>query len=1053
MNICFLNAIHELGGGELWVLRACEQLPQWGVGVSVICPYGSPLHIQCVERKINVFTYQNENGTPFVEPIYHFLQKNAVDVLYCTVIGTFHEAEVLSRIVHPINQERTARRLALILKTGLPKLPAATPDFYGGFPGSAVRRLHVVSQSCKRSFDHWHPDLSQDFIEVNYEGIDWSVFDPTAYDKSQALTKFQLPEDRFTVSYISRLVPMKGHDHLLVAFHTLAARHPHLQLVLAGEGPCRPDLEQQAAQLGIQDCVFFLGQIDDVPALLAASDLICHPSLNDGLPNALVEAIAMQTPVVASKISGIPELIDHEESGLLFPPGDTNAIVAAIEQTLAHPERAREMAQVARQKAHTKFDQKHNFRRLVERLQEEQAALDQIYPLKSNPLFQEVIPILFVMTNLRTGGEETEISLLAQHLDRRKFDLQVLSCSAVDEASFAPAALREAQVVYDTHCHALNSAEEKVGYIVDYIQRKNIRVVVACQDVSLAYHAVSRLPKEQVVFIEHGGIPEEALRVPKDRTDCYIGVSQAIADVARPLLAQPERAVFLPSMVDFQRYNQHSKAALREAYQLPTEACIVLFVGRLDAKKRVEIVLEAAARILAQQQNALFLIIGPPDAYQPQYARLLYQLAEPLTATGRLLFTGARDDVPLLMAASNVLALPALGEGMSHVINEAGAAGLAVVASASGAAAEQLQGGAAGRLIPEEDKEGFIRALVDLVADPVAQQHLGRQLQQRVQTHYSAERVIPQWAKLLEELAPGPIVQQAPAIHIPKEDIPPFPLEIQIQSNTRCNASCIMCPYPIVSKEFPHSRMSEELYLDILNQCSRESSLRRIEPFLMNDPFTDKRMVDWITMAKQFVPHAMVTLTTNGAPLVPKVADRLIHSGLDAIWFSFNGATKATYEKIMGISFDRVKRNIDYLLSIKPPSLQVFTNMIDMNEMKGEIEENIRHWMSKGVGSGSSVLVNRGGNLGNFEELNYKPQSDQPIKICDLLFHKMYILYNGDAVLCCMDWRRQVVMGNVMEQSIQEIWQGEKYQHFRRLHIEGRSEELPLCSTCSYCHN
>ena len=155
----------------------------------------------------------------------------------------------------------------------------------------------------------------------------------------------------------------------------------------------------------------------------------------------------------------------------------------------------------------------------------------------------------------------------------------------------------------------------------------------------------------------------------------------------------------------------------------------------------------------------------------------------------------------------------------------------------------------------------------------------------------------------------------------------------------------------------------------------------------------------------------------------------------------------------MGVPYDRVVANIDYLLSIRPEHLRVFTNMIETTLMAPEIEANIRRWHARGVGSGSSVLVHRGGNVENFDELNYRPKHRTPIRICDLLYHKMYILYNGDVVLCCMDWRRQVIMGNVHEQSLKEIWRGERYQHFRRFHEEGRSEELDLCRTCSYVYN
>jgi radical SAM protein with 4Fe4S-binding SPASM domain len=155
----------------------------------------------------------------------------------------------------------------------------------------------------------------------------------------------------------------------------------------------------------------------------------------------------------------------------------------------------------------------------------------------------------------------------------------------------------------------------------------------------------------------------------------------------------------------------------------------------------------------------------------------------------------------------------------------------------------------------------------------------------------------------------------------------------------------------------------------------------------------------------------------------------------------------------MGVSYETVVRNIDYLLSIRPESLKVFTNMIQTAPMESEIEENIRNWQARGVESGPSKLVNRGGNVKNFDDLNYSPLGIGATHICDLLYHKMYILYSGDVVLCCMDWRRQVILGNVREQTLREIWDGEKYHHFRRLHEEGRSEELDLCATCSYVLN
>ena len=100
--------------------------------------------------------------------------------------------------------------------------------------------------------------------------------------------------------------------------------------------------------------------------------------------------------------------------------------------------------------------------------------------------------------------------------------------------------------------------------------------------------------------------------------------------------------------------------------------------------------------------------------------------------------------------------------------------------------------------------------------------------------------------------------------------------------------------------------------------------------------------------------------------------------------------------------------------------------------------------------AGASPLVNRAGNVENYEELRYTAQGAQPVRTCELVFYKMYILASGDVVLCCMDWRRQVVLGNVGRQSLRDIWNGDAYRRIRRLHIEGRDGEIGLCKACSY---
>lgn len=1056
MKICFFSDIHILGGGELWVLNASLQLLKSGHKVCVICPWRSPLHGQCQEAGIEVFCYFRMEGLPVYEPIYHFLEQHRFDVLYCTIIGGFCESVVLETMVNRINRSAGRPKMALVLKTGLPPMTGMGPQYYGIGSGPAVARLHVVSDLNRRAFINWlnqsYVDFDESYIETVREGTDLSRFRDKAAVQSNERRLLEIADDDQVVTCLARLHKMKGQEYLLRAIPGVLHKHPQTLFLIAGEGEDRARLEALRDELGLHVHVRFLGHVQDVPALLAVTDVLCHPSLADGVPNAIVEAMAMGIPVLASNVGGISEVVRDGECGFLVQPQDVSNITSRLNHMLYSEDVRHAYALRGQEIIRKHFDLAKNIEYLVSRLEADVQAVrhDHSSTTKSvktgaaNP-----IPVLFVMNSLRTGGEESELKILARYLDRIRFPIFVLSLFEVGENAPAVADIHASGVTIDTACHGMASENEKVSYLVDKIRRERIRVVVACQDTRLAYQAFTHLSPDECRLIEHGGIVEEVSSIPKHYTEYYIGVSRKIQQAAAAYMRDPGRAIFIPSMVDTREFENLHRPELRVAYGFPPDATIVIFVGRIDPKKRIEDILCVAADLIPDYPQLLFLIAGGADAFNPEYFKQLLIAGKMLIDTKRLLFIGTRSDVPTLLSAADILVLPGAGEGMSHVISEAGCAGLAVIAADDGAAREQLDDGKGGYIVPVAQPDVFRKTLVALIEDPDARAVVGAHLQAKVKAEYSAQAIIPQWQSLLEKT--GQPISDAHDLYIHNWDREmDFPAEIQIQTITSCNASCVMCPYPQVSKEFPHGRMTEELYARILDECALETGLRRIEPFLMNEAFTDKRIVELIHQAKRQVPHAMVTLTTNGSPMVPRVCDRLVHSGLDAIWFSFNGANPETYEQIMGISYEQVKRNIDYLLKIRPPTLQVYVNMIETGLMAPEIEQNIRYWQQRGVQAGSSPLVNRAGNVTNFSELNYQPISNRPVRVCELPFYKMYIIYNGDVVLCCMDWRRKVVLGNVAQQSIRDIWNGPEYRRIRRLHIEGHDAEIELCSNCSY---
>ena len=132
---------------------------------------------------------------------------------------------------------------------------------------------------------------------------------------------------------LARLEVEKGVDVAIRA----AAAIPELDLVVAGDGSCRATLEATAAELGIAERIHFLGYRTDPAALLANADLFVLPSLVEGFPLSVVEAMAAGVPVVASDIGGTREAVEHERTGLLVRPRDADALAAAIRRTLSDP--------------------------------------------------------------------------------------------------------------------------------------------------------------------------------------------------------------------------------------------------------------------------------------------------------------------------------------------------------------------------------------------------------------------------------------------------------------------------------------------------------------------------------------------------------------------------------------------------------------------------------------------------------------------------------------------------------------------------------------------
>jgi len=165
-----------------------------------------------------------------------------------------------------------------------------------------------------------------------------------------ARTRLGVRGDAFLWLVVGRLYPQKDHAALLRAVTLLRERHPSLRLAIAGDGPLRASLRQQARELSLTDEVHWLGVRTDVPDLLVASDAFVLPSRWEGSPNALLEALAAGVPVAATDVGGVRELVEDGRSGFVAPPGDAGALAAAMERVMTlRPDERRRLGQHGRQ--------------------------------------------------------------------------------------------------------------------------------------------------------------------------------------------------------------------------------------------------------------------------------------------------------------------------------------------------------------------------------------------------------------------------------------------------------------------------------------------------------------------------------------------------------------------------------------------------------------------------------------------------------------------------------------------------------------------------------
>lgn len=210
---------------------------------------------------------------------------------------------------------------------------------------------------CSRAVEKWvlgRESLGREKVTTIYNGVDLERFRGPG-DRSGVRKKFGIPEDAPLVGTVANFSFKKGYRHLLESARLILASEPRTWFLFVGSGPLEGEMKEAAKKVPHSGQIVFAGARTDIAELLAAMDIFVLASLWEGLPNVLLEAMAMARPVVATEVGGASELIESGKDGVLVPAAQDAALAEAVLALLRNPAQAREMGARAQEKIRRQF--------------------------------------------------------------------------------------------------------------------------------------------------------------------------------------------------------------------------------------------------------------------------------------------------------------------------------------------------------------------------------------------------------------------------------------------------------------------------------------------------------------------------------------------------------------------------------------------------------------------------------------------------------------------------------------------------------------------------
>ena len=343
MKVAHVVLSMDVGGLERVVLDLVRRGRPLGQDAAVVClerPGTLAPQVEAAGAEVRCVGKPPGRRPETVGLLRDLFEELSPDVVHTHQIGALYYAGPASRragvraIVHTEHINHAAKRTRAIDRARIRLLWGVAGRYawrFFGVSGDIVEAAASFGAVPRRK------------LAVVRNGIDTSAFAPTPDARDEALRAYRslgIPEGARVVGTVGRLAEVKRHDLLIRAFAAASAGRPDAALIVVGDGPERPALEGLAESLGIGDRVHLAGYRERPELFLRGMDSFALASRIEGLPLAILEAWAAGVPVVASRVGGVPALIDHGRTGLLFDPGDEAALARHLGDLLDDPAQA-----------------------------------------------------------------------------------------------------------------------------------------------------------------------------------------------------------------------------------------------------------------------------------------------------------------------------------------------------------------------------------------------------------------------------------------------------------------------------------------------------------------------------------------------------------------------------------------------------------------------------------------------------------------------------------------------------------------------------------------